>query len=120
MATAERRKVGGVLVKDGNIISFAWNGTPSGFCNSCEEDGVTKPIVVHAEQNVIAKIAKSTQSSKGSTLYLTASPCYECAKLIIQSEIIRVVYRDEYRVIEPLDFLRNANIKLEHIPKGSK
>ena len=90
----KRRKVGALLVKDRMIISDGYNGTPSGFENICEEDGVTKPYVLHAEANAITKVAKSGNSSEGATLYVTASPCLECSKLIIQSGIKRVVYRD--------------------------
>ena len=91
----KRRKVGALLVKDRMIISDGYNGTPSGFENICEEDGVTKPYVLHAEANAITKVAKSGNSSEGATLYVTASPCLECSKLIIQSGIKRVVYRDD-------------------------
>ena len=87
----KRRKVGALLVKDRMIISDGYNGTPSGFENICEEDGVTKPYVLHAEANAITKVAKSGNSSEGATLYVTASPCLECSKLIIQSGIKRVV-----------------------------
>ena len=93
----KRRKVGALLVKDNMIISDGYNGTPSGFENVCEENGVTKPYVLHAEANAISKVAKSGNNSAGATLYVTASPCIECSKLIIQSGIKRVVYRDEYR-----------------------
>ena len=97
----KRRKVGALLVKDRTIISDGYNGTPSGFENICEdEDGVTKPYVLHAEANAITKVAKSGNSSEGATLFVTASPCAECAKLIIQAGIRRVVYRDAYRRTE--------------------
>ena len=91
----KRRQVGALLVKDNMIISDGYNGTPSGFENVCEENGVTKPYVLHAEANAISKVAKSGNSSLGATLYVTASPCIECSKLIIQSGIKRVVYKDE-------------------------
>src|SRR5690242_14003254 len=94
---AKRLKVGALLVKDGNIISFGFNGTPKGFDNVCEINGKTKPEVLHAESNAITKCAKSTMSSEGATLYTTDSPCFECAKLIIQSGIVRVVYEREFR-----------------------
>jgi dCMP deaminase len=95
------------------IISDGYNGTPSGFENVCEdENGVTKPYVLHAEANAITKVAKSNNSSEGATLYITASPCMECAKLIIQSGIKRVVYRREYRITDGLDLLRRAGIEV--------
>ena len=110
----KRRKVGALLVKDRMIISDGYNGTPSGFENICEdEDGVTKPYVLHAEANAITKVAQSGNSSKGATLYVTASPCMECAKLIIQSGITRVVYRDAYRLDDGVQLLRRAGIEVE-------
>jgi dCMP deaminase len=112
----KRRQVGALLVKDRMIISDGYNGTPSGFENICEdENGVTKPYVLHAEANAISKIAKSGNSADGATLYVTASPCMECAKLIIQSGIRRVVYRDEYRLTDGIDLLRRAGIEVEKI-----
>ena len=112
----KRRKVGALIVKDRMIISDGYNGTPSGFENICEdENGVTKPYVLHAEANAITKVAKSGNSSQGSTLYVTASPCLECAKLIIQAVIARVVYRDEYRLTDGVDLLRKAGIKVEKV-----
>ena len=108
-----RRQVGAILVKDKMIISDGYNGTPSGFENVCEdENGITKPYVLHAEANAITKVAKSSNSSDGSTLYVTASPCIECAKLIIQAGIKRVVYHDEYRITDGLDLLRRAGIEV--------
>ena len=111
----KRRKVGALLVKDRMIISDGYNGTPSGFENICEEDGVTKPYVLHAEANAITKVEKSGNSSEGATLYVTASPCLECSKLIIQSGIKRVVYRDEYRLTDGIDLLRRAGIEVERV-----
>ena len=112
----KRRKVGALLVKDRTIISDGYNGTPSGFENICEdENGVTKPYVLHAEANAISKVAKSGNSSEGSTLYVTASPCLECAKLIIQAGIKRVVYRDEYRLTDGIDLLKRAGVEVERI-----
>ncbi|MBQ3872872.1 MAG: dCMP deaminase family protein [Bacteroidales bacterium] len=112
----KRRKVGALLVKDKMIISDGYNGTPSGFENVCEdENGVTKPYVLHAEANAITKVAKSGNSSAGATLYVTASPCVECSKLIIQSGITRVVYRDEYRLTDGVDLLRRAGIEVEQL-----
>lgn len=108
-----RRKVGAILVKDKMIISDGYNGTPSGFENVCEdENGVTKPYVLHAEANAITKVAKSSNSSQGATLYITASPCMECAKLIIQAGIVRVVYLEEYRITDGIDLLRRAGVEV--------
>ncbi|MBR5724972.1 MAG: dCMP deaminase family protein [Bacteroidales bacterium] len=112
----KRRQVGALLVKDRMIISDGYNGTPSGFENVCEdENGVTKPYVLHAEANAISKVAKSGNSADGATLYVTASPCVECAKLIIQCGIRRVVYRDEYRLTDGIDLLRRAGVEVEKI-----
>lgn len=107
-----RRQVGALIVKDKMIISDGYNGTPSGFENVCElDDGTTKPYVLHAEANAITKVAKSNNNSLGATLYVTASPCMECAKLIIQSGIKRVVYGEMYRLTDGLDLLHRANIE---------
>ena len=104
------------IIKDRMIISDGYNGTPSGFENICEdENGVTKPYVLHAEANAISKVAQSGNSSKDATLYVTASPCLECAKLIIQSGIKRVVYRDAYRLTDGIDLLRRAGIEVEQV-----
>lgn len=112
----ERRKVGAILVKDKMIISDGYNGTPAGFENVCEDsDGVTKPYVLHAEANAITKVARSNNSSEGSTLYITASPCLECSKLIIQSGIRRVVFNDLYRLSDGIDLLRRAGVECVHI-----
>ena len=112
----KRRQVGALIVKDRMIISDGYNGTPSGFENICEdENGVTKPYVLHAEANAITKVAKSGNSSQGATLYVTASPCMECSKLIIQDGINRVVYKDEYRLTDGVDLLRRAGIEVEKI-----
>ena len=111
-----RRQVGALIVKDKMIISDGYNGTPSGFENVCENDmGTTKPYVLHAEANAITKVAKSGNSSKDATLYVTASPCLECAKLIIQSGIKRVVYRDAYRLTDGIDLLKRAGIEVEQV-----
>jgi dCMP deaminase len=113
----QRRKVGALIVKDRMIISDGYNGTPCGFENVCEdENGITKPYVLHAEANAITKVAKSNNSSDGATLYVTAAPCVECAKLIIQSGIKRVVYRDAYRITDGLDLMSRAGIELLQIP----
>lgn len=112
----QRMQVGALIVKDNMIISDGYNGTPSGFENVCEdEDYVTKPYVLHAEANAITKVAKSHNSSDGATLYVTDSPCIECAKLIIQSGIKRVVYSRKYRITDGLDLLERADIKVEQL-----
>ena len=112
----KRRQVGALIVKEKMIISDGYNGTPSGFENNCEdENGLTKPYVLHAEANAITKVAKSGNSSDGSTLYVTASPCVECAKLIIHAGIKRVVYRDPYRITDGVDLLRRAGIEVEQV-----
>lgn len=114
----ERRKVGAILVKDQMIISDGFNGTPAGFENVCEDaDGATKPYVLHAEANAITKVARSNNSSNGSTLYITASPCLECSKLIIQAGIRRVVFNDLYRITDGLDLLHRAGVECVHIPE---
>jgi dCMP deaminase len=134
LSSARRKKVGCIIVKNGAIISDGFNGTPSGFDNDCEivkqidgpimvdDEGkmvegtyelVTKPEVLHAESNAITKLAKSTQTSSGSTMYITISPCVECSKLIIQAGIKRVVFREFYRSQEAINFLKKADIKVE-------
>lgn len=116
----ERRQVGALIVKDGMIISDGFNGTPSGFENICEsEDGTTKPYVLHAEANAITKIARSNNNSNNATLYVTASPCIECAKLIIQAGIKRIVYSEKYRLTDGIDLLERANIEVVFIDKES-
>ena len=113
----KRRQVGALIVKDRMIISDGYNGTPAGFENICEdENGVTKPYVLHAEANAITKIARSGNNSDGATLYVTDSPCIECAKLIIQAGIKRVVDSREYRLTDGADLLRRAGITVEHMP----
>jgi len=112
----ERRKVGALIVKNRMIISDGYNGTPSGFENICEEEsGATKPYVLHAEANAITKVAKSNNSSEGATLYITDSPCMECAKLIIQAGIERVVYSNKYRITDGLDLLYRAGVAVEQL-----
>ncbi|KAA6347021.1 dCMP deaminase [termite gut metagenome] len=109
----QRRKVGALIVKNNMIISDGYNGTPSGFENVCEdENNVTKSYVLHAEANAITKIARSNNSSEGATLYITASPCIECAKLIIQAGIVRVVYLEQYRLEDGINLLQRANIEI--------
>lgn len=115
-----RRKVGALIVRDNMIISDGYNGTPSGFPNICEEDNVTFPYVLHAEANAITKVARSNNSSDGATLYVTASPCMECSKLIIQAGIKRVVFSDLYRIQDGLELLRKAGIEVVHMPAEGK
>ena len=112
-----RRKVGAILVKDQMIISDGYNGTPSGFENTCEDEhNVSKPYVLHAEANAITKVARSHNSSEGATLYVTASPCMECSKLIIQAGIKRVVFSEKYHNTEGLDILSKVGVELVHLP----
>jgi dCMP deaminase len=124
MSVSIRKKVGCIIVKDGQIISDGYNGTPTGFDNTCEYTNIdadgyevlsTKPEVLHAESNCIAKLAKSTNSSVGSTLYTTMSPCYECAKLIIQAGITRVVYAEIYRNLDGVTLLQRSNVGVYQI-----
>ena len=115
-----RRQVGALVVKDKMIISDGYNGTPSGFENVCEdENNVTKPYVLHAEANAITKLARSNNNSDGATIYITASPCIECAKLIIQAGISRVVYGEQYRLTDGIDLLRRAGIEVVFIDINS-
>ena len=115
----QRRQVGALIVKDKMIISDGYNGTPSGFENICEdEDNLTKPYVLHAEANAITKIARSGNNSDGATLYVTDSPCIECAKLIIQAGIKRVIYAREYRITDGIQLLRRAGIETIFLPIG--
>lgn len=112
----QRRQVGALIVKDKMIISDGYNGTPSGFENVCEdENNVTKPYVLHAEANAITKIARSNNSSNGATMYVTASPCIECSKLIIQAGIKRVVYSEKYRLEDGIELLKRAGIEVVFI-----
>lgn len=112
----QRRQVGALIVKDQMIISDGYNGTPAGFENVCEDpSGATKPYVLHAEANAITKLARSNNSGEGSTLYITASPCLECAKLIVQAGIRRVVFNELYRLSDGIDLLRRAGIDCQHI-----
>ncbi|MCM1078796.1 MAG: dCMP deaminase family protein [Bacteroidales bacterium] len=113
-----RRQVGCLVVKDKRIISDGYNGTPSGFENICEdENNITKPYVLHAEANAITKLARSHNNSDGATLYVTDSPCIECAKLIIQSGIKRVVFIRMYRITDGVELLQRAGIEVVHINK---
>ncbi len=113
----QRRQVGALLVKERMIISDGYNGTPEGFENVCEDEvtGKTKPYVLHAEANAITKVAKSGNSSAGATMYVTTAPCLECAKLIIQAGIKRLVYRDDYTVSDGLDLLQRAGIDIVNL-----
>jgi dCMP deaminase len=116
LSKAKRKKVGCLIVKDNAIISDGFNGTISGFDNVCEDEkNKTKKEVLHAESNALAKLATSTNSSNGSTLYLTLSPCFECCKLIIQCKIKKVVYIEEYRIIDGLELLKKAGIEILQI-----
>ena len=112
----ERRKVGAIVVKDKMIISDGYNGTPEGFENVCEDSNqITKPYVLHAESNAITKLARSSTNSEGATLYVTASPCIECSKLIIQSGIKRVVYGEKYRLEDGINLLKRAGVDVEYL-----
>ena len=116
LSHCKRRQVGALIVKDKMIISDGYNGTPTGFENCCEDDeGYTKWYVLHAEANAILKVASSTQSTRGSTLYVTLSPCTDCSKLIFQSGIVRVVYITQYKDRTGLDFLVKSGVKVEQI-----
>ena len=126
LSKAVRRKVGCIIVNDGQVISNGFNGTPSGFDNNCEDYDplvtypgklVTKPEVLHAESNALMKLAMSTNSSKGATMYLTCAPCYDCSKLIIQSGVVRVVYSEGYRCLNGVALLERANIIVEQYEK---
>ena len=111
-----RRKVGALVVKEKMIISDGYNGTPSGFENVCEDSqNVTKAYVLHAEANAITKLARSSNNSDGSTLYVTASPCIECSKLIIQAGIKRVVYGEKYRLMDGIELLERAGIEVVYL-----
>jgi dCMP deaminase len=134
LSTARRKKVGAIIVKDNRIISIGYNGTPSGWDNNCEdkiytspwqseymdEEGITyslktKPEVIHAEMNAIAKLAKSTESGDGSSMFITCAPCIECAKMIAQSGIKNAYYREAYRSDDGLEFLHKCNVSVERI-----
>ncbi len=116
LSYCQRKKVGAIIVKDRMIISDGYNGTPSGFENCCEDDNnITKWYVLHAEANAILKVARSTQTCEGATLYITLSPCKECSKLIHQSGIKRVVYMQDYKDTSGIDFLRKAGVQVDLI-----
>ncbi len=117
LSHCKRKQVGAIIVKDRMIISDGYNGTPTGFENSCEDaNGDTKWYVLHAEANAILKVASSTQSCQGATLYLTVSPCKQCSKLIHQSGITHVVYAEKYRDEEGVNFLTKAGVKTTYLP----
>jgi dCMP deaminase len=123
LSHARRLHVGAIIVKDDRIISIGYNGMPAGWDNNCEdtlEDGTlkTKPEVLHAESNAIAKLAKSSESGLDASLFVTHAPCIDCAKLIYQSGISSVYYRDSYRDMAGLNFLKQSGIKIEQIEKG--
>lgn len=116
LSYCKRRQVGALIVKDKMIISDGYNGTPTGFENCCEDDqGATKWYVLHAEANAILKVASSTQTCEGATLYITMSPCKECSKLVHQAGITRIVYLNEYKDNSGIAFLEKAGISIQHI-----
>ncbi len=120
LSKAKRKQVGCLIVKNGQIISDGYNGTPHGFDNNCEIStrfGLeTKPEVLHAETNAISKLAKSNQSSEGATIYITLCPCFDCAKLMIQAGVSRVVYSEDYRMTDGIELLEKAGIEVDHVP----
>ena len=117
LSHCSRKKVGAIIVKNDMIISDGYNGTPAGFDNCCEDkDGITKWEVLHAEANAILKVAASTQSTHGATLYITLSPCIQCSKLIYQAGIKRVVFANKYKDTSGIDFLEKAGVKIMHLP----
>jgi dCMP deaminase len=120
MSYSKRKQVGCCVVKDNNIISFGWNGTPAGFDNGCEDNtGTTKPEVIHAEMNAFSKLLKGGNNSiEGATLYLTLSPCWECSKIIIQSGIKRVVFLEEYRIMDSVAFLVDSGVEVYVFENG--
>ncbi len=116
LSYCKRKKVGAIIVKDRTIISDGYNGTPSGFDNCCEdENGDTHWYVLHAEANAILKLASSTQSAKGATLYITLSPCKECSKLIVQSGITKVYYINEYKDLEGVRLMKDNGIEVQRV-----
>ena len=118
LSYCQRKKVGAIIVKDRMIISDGYNGTPSGFENCCEDnEGLTKWYVLHAEANAISKVARSTQSCEGATLYITMSPCKDCSKLIHQSGVTRVVYQNSYKDNSGIDFLERAGVEVVCVPE---
>ena len=118
LSSAKRLQVGAIVVKDDRIISIGYNGMPSGWDNVCEHEGKTKPEVLHAESNAIAKLAKSPESGEDASIFITHSPCIDCAKLIYQSGISKVYYASEYRSSSGIDFLQKSNISVEKVERG--
>lgn len=117
LSYCEKKQVGAIIVKDQMIISDGYNGTPSGFENCCEDEtGKTNWFVLHAEANAILKVAKSTQSTKGASLYVTLSPCRDCSKLIVQSGITSVYYAESYKDLSGIEFLKKAGVKVVYLP----
>lgn len=113
-SNSKRFKCGAIIVKDDNILAFGYNGTPRGWDNTCEDDDFkTKREVLHAESNAIAKVARTTSSAEGSTLYVSLSPCYDCAKLIHQAGVVRVVYGTPYRISDGIEFLKECGVKVD-------
>lgn len=117
LSHARRLQVGAVIVKDDTVISYGYNGMPSGWDNVCEHEGKTKPEVLHAESNAIAKLARSSNSGLNADIFITHSPCMECAKLIFQSGIKQVFYAEDYRIASGIDFLKKSNIKVTKVDK---
>ena len=118
LSTAKRLQVGAIVVKDDRIISIGYNGMPSGWDNVCEHEGKTKPEVLHAESNAIAKLARSPESGDGATIFITHAPCIDCAKLIYQSGIRDVYYAQSYRSKDGLDFLEKSGISVNKVERG--
>lgn len=118
VSECQRLKVGAIVVKNGSILAHGWNGTPSGFkTNVCElEDGSTSPFVLHAEQNILVKMAKSTESIEGAELFCTHSPCPECSKLLAQSGVKKVYFKYEYRITDGIDILKELGVEVEKVP----
>lgn len=114
LSSAEKLKVGCVIVRDDRILSIGYNGTPTGWDNCCEEDGKTKPEVIHAESNALTKLCQSNESSKGAVAFVTHSPCVDCAKLLYQAGISEVIYREEYRSRSGIEFLHKAGVHTWH------
>tara|TARA_R110001606_G_scaffold14662_1_gene61450 strand:- start:93 stop:494 length:402 start_codon:yes stop_codon:yes gene_type:complete len=112
LSSAKRLQVGAIVVKDDRIISIGYNGMPSGWDNCCEEDNKTKPEVIHAESNAISKLARGNESGEGATMFVTHQPCIDCAKLIYQSGIATVYYKNEYRSTQGLDFLNKSDVRI--------
>ena len=117
VSDCERLKVGAIIVKNGSILAHGWNGTPSGYNTNCceDENGKTSPFVLHAEQNVLVKMAKSTESIEGAELFCTHSPCPECSKLLAQSGVKKVYYKYNYRITEGIDVLNALGVETEHV-----